>query len=244
MNEQDEKIKQLPKRILGFLAIIIILFSIGILGFIFLKKYDFEVSLIKTLESFAFMFSEDVGYGKGLQIFLAIFGVMTLGWIISSVFNLIFEGHISEYLKTSRFLSRMKKMKNHYIIAGGGRVGEELAKEFAASKKQYVIIEKDDKKISKIEKNGFQVIRGDVTDSDYSDLVEAGIKNAKAIILAMPETEKNLLVTMTAKELNPKIDVYARSDNPAFIEKLKKAGAKLVINPELAAAEKFLETIK
>ena len=60
----------------------------------------------------------------------------------------------------------------------------------------------------------------------------------------MPETEKNLLVTMTAKELNPKIDVYARSDNPAFIEKLKKAGAKLVINPELAAAEKFLETIK
>ena len=86
-------------------------------------------------------------------------------------------------------------------------------------------------------------MKGDVTDSDASDLIEAGIKNAKAIILAMPETEKNLLVTMAIKEINPDVEIYARADNQAFASRLKKAGAKVVINPEIAAAERFLKEL-
>jgi len=239
-----EKLKQdIEKRIKTFFILVVSILIFGVIGFMIITHSSLEESFMMTLESLSFMFRNAEGVAKVLQIFLAIFGVMTFGWIITNFFELVVSGKLSEYLKTSRFLSKMKKMKQHYIIAGGGRVGEELAKELSVKKKQYIIIEKDEKKVEKLKNKGFNAIQGDVTDSDSSDLIEAGIKSAKAIISTLPETEKNLLFTMSAKEINPDIEVLARADNPAFINKLKKAGAKIVIVPEIAAAEKFLEEI-
>jgi voltage-gated potassium channel len=165
-----------------------------------------------------------------------------LSWIFFNIFDMVFDGNLSEYLKMHKHLNRMKKMKNHYIIAGGGRVGEEIAQQFSKKKKEIILIEKDEPTIIKLKKEGFLTIHGDVTDE--SVLKQANVKEAKAIIIAMPETEKNLLVTMSVKEMNPDIDVYARADKPAFISKLRKAGAKEVIVPELAAAEKFIGFMK
>lgn len=241
---KNSNIEKLPRKIFVFIIILFFIFLIGTTGFVLVKGLSFKNAIMMTLQSMAFMFTEERGLAKGLQIFLAIFGVMTLGWIISNALNLILEGHFSEYLKTRTTSFNLRNMKNHYIIAGGGRVGEELAKELMQKKKECVIIEKDANKIQALNKKGFLTIHGDVTDSDFSDLIEAGIKKAKAIILAMPETEKNLLMTMTAKELNSSIEVYARADNPAYASKLKKAGAKVVINPETAAAERFIESIE
>jgi len=241
--EEYYRIKELPKKVFVFILIIFFLLAIGCIGFMVLKQISFNEALALTLQSLAFMFTDEKGLTKALQVFLAIFGVIMIGWILQSILTMFFEGHFSEYLKTREFLSNIRKMRNHHIIAGGGRVGEEIARSLKLNKKQYIIIEKDVEKVKKLKEKGFIAIKGDVTDSDFSDLIEAGIKNAKYIILAMPETEKNLLMTMTAKELNPGIIVHARADNPAFVSKLKKAGANIVIVPELAAAEKFLKEL-
>jgi Trk K+ transport system NAD-binding subunit len=49
---------------------------------------------------------------------------------------------------------------------------------------------------------------------------------------------------MIARELNKDIDIYARCDKPAFVSKLKKAGAKIVVVPEIVAADKIIDAIK
>lgn len=241
----EEKLKKtdISKKIITFIIIVLSILIIGTAGFMIIGS-SLKDSFMMTLESLSFMFRTDNGTAKVLEILLAIFGVITLGWILTNFLEIFASGGFTEYLKTSLLLSNLKKMKNHYIIAGGGRVGEEIAFKLRKNKKQYIIIEKDSNKVDKLKKKGFNVITGDVTDSDYSDLIDAGIKNAKTIISTLPETEKNLLFTMSAKEINPKIDVFARADNPAFVSKLKKAGAKTVVVPEIAAAEKFLESIK
>lgn len=233
----------LPKRMLIFFILLASLFGFGTISFKLIDKLSFSQAFVMTVETLAFMMKQEEGLARALQIFLAIFGVMLFWWVLWEVLDIFVEGRFSEYLKIQKFLSKLKKMKNHYIIAGGGRVGEEIAKNLDKNKKAYIIIEKDDKKIDKLKKKGFFVVQGDVTDSDSSDLIDAGIKNAKAIISTLPETEKNLLFTMSAKEINPDIEIYARADNPAFVSKLKKAGAKAVIVPELAAAKEFLESI-
>ena len=243
--EEKEKIhalEKLPRRIIIFLILIISLFIIGIVSFKIIKHATIFEGFIMTLETLAFSFHGLTGIGRALEIFLTTFGVILIWWICWSLFDILLEGNISEYLKIQKLLSNLKNMKNHYIIAGGGRVGEEIAREFSKSKRQYVIIEKDETKVNLLKKKGFFAIYGDVTDEAV--LKEVNIKSARAIILAMPETEKNLLVTMTAKELNPQIEIYARADKPAFVSKLKKAGAKVVIVPEIVAAERFLESIK
>jgi voltage-gated potassium channel len=245
MNEEEKEIRaieKLPRKIIIFFVLILTLFIIGILGYkIIAGKSVFE-SFIMVLETLAFSFHNLKGIGRALEIFLTTIGVILIWWICWSIFDIILDGNISEYLKIQKRLSNLKKMKNHYIIAGGGRVGEEIVKEFSLRKKAYVVIEKDESKVLALKKRGFFAIFGDVTDENV--LNEANIKQAKAIILAMPETEKNLLVTMTAKELNPNIEVHARADKPSFVSKLKKAGATTVVVPEVVAAERFLENIK
>lgn len=243
MKEKPE-IKELPKKLIIFFVAVVALFAVGSIGFMLLKHLSFSDSLMRTLETLAFMFEDDTGTARILEVFLALFGVMIVWWIFWSLFDIILAGNLTEYLKTRSFLSSIRKMKNHYIVAGGGRVGEELALELAKKKKSYIIIEKEEDKVEKLKQKGFNIIQGDVTEADNSDLIRVGIKQAKTIILAMPETEKNLLMTMTAKELNPKIEVLARADNPAFVSKLRKAGAKTVIVPEIAAADEFMKQIK
>ena len=132
-------------------------------------------------------------------------------------------------------------MNKHYIIAGGGRVGEEIALEISKKTKNFVIIEKDESVVKKVEKKGYFVIHGDASDENV--LREAGIEKAKAILLTLPQTEKNLFITLAAKELNPKIEVFSRADNQSYVSKLKKAGAKIVIVPEIVAADEIVKDL-
>jgi voltage-gated potassium channel len=235
-------VKEFPKRILIFICLLVLLILIGTLGFKFLLKIPLKEAFVVTLESFALISHQDSGIAKFFGVFITLFGVILLWWILWSIFDMLLEGNFTEYLKIRKILSRLEKMKDHYIIAGGGRVGEELAKDFSRRKIEYIIIEKEIATFSRLKKAGFFAIHGDVTNEAV--LKQAGIKQARALVLAMPETEKNLLVTMIGKEINPQVDIYARADKPAFVSKLKKAGAKVVIVPELVAAEKFLEAIK
>ncbi|MBU3913586.1 MAG: NAD-binding protein [Nanoarchaeota archaeon] len=236
------EVREFPKRVLVFLILLSSLLAVGTIGFKLSTGMSFQTSFIMTLETLAFMFHAESGFGKFLEIFLAIFGVFLVWWILWGTFDMLLEGNLGEYLKISKFLNRLKKMRGHYIIAGGGRVGEDIALHFCNNQKECIIVEKNEEVIKKLKRNkNFFVMHGDVTDE--SVLKKAKIQDAKAIILAMPETEKNLLVTMIAKEINPQIEIYARADKPAFVNKLKKAGAKVVIVPEIVAAEKFLQEI-
>jgi voltage-gated potassium channel len=234
--------REFPRRIEIFFILLVSLLLLSTLAFKFINNITFHDAFVMTAETLAFIYHSHSGLGKALEIFLSIFGVFLLWWILWGIFDLLLEGNFTKYLKIRRTMYKLEKMRNHYIIAGGGRVGEEIVKYLLKEKKDYVIIERDVSTVNKLKKEGLFVIYGDVTNEDV--LKQAGIKDAKVIILAMPETEKNLLVTMIAKEINPKLEIHARADKPAFVSKLKKAGAKIVVVPEVVAAEKFIEAIK
>lgn len=237
-----EELKDLPRKIALFLGMILFLILAGTIGFKIILHIPLSSAFVTTMESFALLYHAESGAAKIFGISITLFGVILFWWILWSLFDIISEGSVREYLKVSNFLNRIQKMREHYIIAGGGRVGEVIAENISKQKKGYVIIEKEESVILKLKKQGIFVMHGDVTDENV--LKQARIKEAKAIILAMPETEKNLLVTMIARELNPQIEIYARADKPAFVSKLKKAGARVVIVPEMVAAEKFLNELK
>lgn len=233
--------EEFKSRIYLLIGLILFIVTFGTIGFILLGKTFFQ-ALLLTFQSLAFMFEEEQGIAKILEIFLAIFGVMTLAWVFTNIFEMVSSGNFGEYLKIREFSNKMKSMKNHYIIAGGGRVGEELALKLHQERKPYIIIEKNLESVYKLKKKNFLVMFGDVTEEDI--LKKAKLSEAKTLILALPETEKNILVTLTAKELNPEIEIIARADKPSLISKLKKAGARAVIVPEIEAADKIFSNLK
>jgi len=63
-------------------------------------------------------------------------------------------------------------------------------------------------------------------------LIDAGIKNAKALITALPSDADNLFVVLSSRELNPNLTVISRASRPGTKKKLKMAGADNVIMPD------------
>jgi len=236
-----EKAADLPKRIIIFIFLIAILLLFGTVTFKLIENISFSAAFFRTLETLAFMFHSQSGVGKLIEIFMALFGVFVIWWILWSVSDMFIEGKISEYLKISRYNNLLKRMANHYIIVGGGRVGEEIAKNLSRLKKDFVIIEKDPVKIDKLRRKSYLVIEGDASEAETEVFNKANLKKADGIFIVMAETSKNLLATLAAKDISPDISIYARADNASFVNRLKKSGAKVVVVPEVTAAEKFMQ---
>ncbi|NUN11667.1 NAD-binding protein [Candidatus Micrarchaeota archaeon] len=63
----------------------------------------------------------------------------------------------------------------------------------------------------------------------------AGVQNASRIISALPSDAANVFLALTAKDLNPRIHVATRAFGEDAVGKLHKAGADLVVVPDVVA---------
>lgn len=221
-----------------FLILTFLLFLFSTVVVMIVKKYTLTGSIVYTFEALAFMIHEEAGFMKGFQIFMATFGGFLVWWILWSLFDVLFEEEFTSYITNIKLNKRLKKMKDHFIIVGGGRVGDGVANRLFLEKKQFVIIEKDSERIKSLKKEKFVVVNGD--SSEHEALKIAKIKEAKFLVITSPETESNLLIMLVAKELNPNIEIFVRGDNPGVVNILEKAGAKKVVIPELATVDQFM----
>lgn len=190
-----------------------------------------------TLESLAFL-ADIEGYGRVLQVFLSIVGLFIVWWALWSIFDIIFSQTFKDYLLEKKISREVNHMKQHYIILGGGRVGDEIARQLKIKKANLIVVESDAKIVRDLRKIGILAILGDATDEDV--LKKAKVSFAKSIIVALPQAEKNVLAVLLCKELNPGVPIYARSQNDDYVSVLKKAGATKVIIPTIAAANEIL----
>lgn len=237
-----KEIEEFPRRLKIFFWIIFLLLLFGTLGFILLDNQGIKSSFLRTLQTLAFIFEDSPSISERLlEIFLALVGVFLIWWVLWSIADMLLDGNLKKYLKSKWYASIMSGLKEHVIIAGGGRVGEEVAKALTLKNKKFIIIESNSEVAHSLMKKNYLVIEGNTESEEL--LLQAGIKNAKKIIITLPKTETNILITLTAKELNPSIEVYSRCDDNKLVSKLKKAGAKLVVVPEVVAGDKLADSI-
>lgn len=239
---ESEGLEEIPRR-LGIFAMLFVLFILfGTIAFMVVDMISFGQALHQTLESIALSHNAKSDAGKFVQKMLEVIGVFILWWTLWNILDIIFaDDHFSEYVHKLALEGRIKKMKNHYIIAGGGRVGQELAARLTAKRHNYILIESDLAQVQELRRKHKSVIHGDAADSAV--LLKAGIEQAHCVMLALPETEKNLLVALLAREHNPHIIMHARADTDEYVNLLKKAGVSVVVIPELAAVDLLMRHI-
>ena len=182
-----------------------------------------------------------VGYGEVIdvsssvpaQIFtmvLIVFGMGVLAYGISAMTAVIVEGELSGILRKKRMQKEISKMKNHYIICGGGRTGLPVIEELVKNSEAVVLVEANQDRIEVCQVVAdLPFIKGDATTDE--NLIAAGIEHASGIIITLPEDKDNLYVTMTARMMNSQIRIISRMTNPAIAAKLQKAGADGVVSP-------------
>jgi len=118
-------------------------------------------------------------------------------------------------------------MSDHVVVCGWGRVGKAVVRELAAQRAQTVIIDND---ASRLDDAPGPVVLGDATEDDV--LERAGLSRARALVAALQTDAGNLFVTLSGRALRPELFIVARVRLEENEDKLLRAGANRVVNPQ------------
>lgn len=220
-------------------VILIAIIVIGTVGYWFIggRQYSFVDTLymtVITITTIGFAeiidLSGSVG-GRIFTIFIAVSGVGTMAYIVTNLTALIVEGQLTESFRRRRMEKIAGSYKDHYIVCGLGRVGCYIANELHATRRPHIVVDVNKSSVgSCLESLPDEVfIEGDATDSDT--LLKAGVEKAAGLFAVAGDDNQNLVVSLTAKQLNPKLRVVARVNDMRNSQKMKKAGADAVVSP-------------
>ncbi|HII38568.1 TPA: hypothetical protein HA318_01020 [Candidatus Micrarchaeota archaeon] len=214
----------------------------GTIGYSLTLGVSLEDGVARTLETLAFEHeNEDAAAPRFVQITLLLVGI-TLAWFIGwTLLDLVLNGKLTDYLKEVKSMIQAKALKNHYIICGAGRMGLQIAELLSEKKIPFVVIESDKAASERVARHGFLLIEGDALDETI--LEDANAREAKALIAAISQTEKNVLLTLVAKQINKDIIVYARAEHETMVKPLHAAGARHVVLPEVIGAREIVGCI-
>jgi len=178
---------------------------------------------------------------KVMYVFLSFAGEVLAFYVFYIFIEFILSGEMNKKLGGVKDITLMKNAKNHYIVCGGGRVGEHLAEKLKSEGKKLVILDKDELRVSSLKHKGYHAILGSA--NDELALKNAGVMHAHALAAVIGDDGDNLLTILTAKELNPELSIAARANDENIVSKLKHAGAEIVILPEVVGGMKLADAI-
>ncbi|HCL55887.1 MAG TPA: hypothetical protein DHW82_02630 [Spirochaetia bacterium] len=235
----DKDLKKILKPLI-YLISLIILFSFmmyglvlweGIEGVTFLKCWYMQIITFSTIgygDLFDSFKSQSLTTFNTITIF---FYMIAVAYAVSNFTAFLIEGRMKQYFFYKKVLKRISKLENHYIICGIQDIGYFVVKELHETKRPFVVIEKDLNELEAIKKEIPDIIAINGDETDDTILIQAGIKNAKALIASIETDKDNLFLIVTAKELNKNIEIASKVVNPKLTKRFITAGAKYFVSP-------------
>ena len=175
--------------------------------------------------------------GKLFTVVIILSGLGGMTFTLSYLFQFMIEGHLLGLVKRRKMEKSLESLKDHYIICGFGRVGEQIARDFGKAGRLFVVIDENPEALHRVEKSGHLHVVGNATSDEI--LKKAGIERAKGLVAASDSDPDNVLTTLSARMLNPAIFIVARASSSDVFEKLYKAGANRVVSPYHSTGQKM-----
>jgi len=212
------------------LIVLLAVVVVGTVGYLILG-FDPLEALYQTVTTISTVGFREVDpltpAGQIFTMVLILVGVGAALYAFSVLIETVIEGRLNELLGRRRMESSIASMKDHVIICGWGRVGRSIAAEVAAAGRQLVIVELDE---GRVDTDPYLVVIGDATED--SVLRTAGIERASALVAAVDGDAANSFITLSARALAPALFIVARARSQDSVEKLRRAGADRVVNPQ------------
>ncbi|HEY7137525.1 MAG TPA: potassium channel protein [Acidimicrobiia bacterium] len=165
--------------------------------------------------------------GKIFTIALIMVGVGTALYTFGVVLETLIEGRLFELFGRRRMERAIAGMNGHVVVCGWGRVGHAITRYVAGAGQDVVVVDTDATRLTDLR---YPSVAGDATDD--ATLLRAGVDRARALVAAVDTDAANLFVTLSARALKPDLFIVARARMDATEEKLLRAGANRVVNPQ------------
>ena len=192
-----------------------------------------------------------VGYGevhaidtpllRGITIGTIVFGCTGMMFVTGALVQLIAVSQLTQIFGLKRMNTRIDQLKDHVIICGFGRLGSVLAQDLHAGGAAFAVLELNDANVQHARDLGYLCLQGDATDED--SLRYVGIERARTVATVLPNDAANVFITLSARSLNPSLEIIARGELPSTERKLLQAGANHVVLPTHIGAERIAEMI-
>jgi voltage-gated potassium channel len=211
------------------LAFVLLLGTLGFMaveGWTPIQAFYTAVLVVSTL-GFSDLRPSD-SRGQLLTIGLIAAGVGTLYYLVGVLAQTIIEDQL-DWRRKRAMEDRVAQLKDHFIVCGFGRVGQQTCRQLSQENCVFVVIDNEEARIARIESAGYLYVRGDA--SDDTVLQRAGIAQAQALLTAVQTDAGNVYITLSARALNPNLFIVARAATSEAEHKLTIAGANRVISP-------------
>jgi voltage-gated potassium channel len=223
-----ESIRHLRIAILLVLGVVIF----GTVGYMLIEQLSFvdalytAINMMSTVGNTVHPLSAP---GRLFTIVVIVLGVGSLLYTLGASMEFMIEGHLSQEIRRRFMNNKIAALRNHYLICGFGRVGSQIAEEFATARIPFVVIDEKENLIHNCIERGFLAVQGDATVDEV--LRGAGIQQAMCLLVATDNDAHNISTTLSARHLNSKLFIVARANHNEAEAKLKLAGADRVLSP-------------
>jgi len=222
---------------MGALGFILLVTLIGIIGFSFI---DPDAGLVKVFYMTAITLTT-VGYGEvvaidsdGARIFTAVIILVGMGatlYFVSTGTAFMLEGQLGHVFRRKKMERDLSILSGHTIVCGSGPTAMYAAAELAAIERPLVLVAASAQEIEEsiVDLPPMPIVIGDMTDDDI--LLTAGIERAFGLVACSASDNENVVITLTARQLNPRIRIVSRVRDVQQEGKIRKVGADGVVSP-------------
>ncbi|MFN7516573.1 MAG: cation:proton antiporter, partial [Dolichospermum sp.] len=238
--------------ILGLVALVFVGKFLIITPLVRLFRYPLKTALIAGLGlaqigEFSFVLASE-GQALGLvsrRIYLLILGTtavtLMLTPFILRLLPFLFDfaesiPWLKPYLVNDQALDLSADLpqKNHIVVCGYGRIGQNLVKLLQQYQLPVVVIDQSESRIQQLREAGIPYVYGNSVSLHV--LETAGVNHAQGMAITLPDPASIRLCLKRALELCPELDTVVRATQDKNIEILYQLGAKEVIQPEFEAS--------
>ncbi len=227
-------------RIHRTILLLAITFLSGVAGYMLLGGPDWHLLDAVYMTTISLT---TVGYGEThdlagnpaarvFTILLLITGYSVVIYATSTITAFLVEGELQDFLRRRKMNQVIQKLKEHYIVCGGGETGVVIIDELLKTGRPCVVIENDRERAEKLTEHfgeGLMIVVGDATEDET--LLAAGIERASGMMVVLESDKDSLFVTLTSRQLNRNLRIVAKGVERGIEAKLTKAGADSVVSP-------------
>lgn len=169
---------------------------------------------------------------------VVVIGTASFAIALGSLLGPAIEKRFSEVLGNMSE-AQLDLLENHVVVLGYGDLTEPILEELIDAT-EFVVVTPDQEKAARLQQRDISVLTDDP--SDEAPLERVGIDGAQAVVAATNDDAQDALSILTARAMNPDINIVAAATDRENAEKLRRAGADTVISPAVIGGHLLVQS--